>query len=183
MKLIVGLGNPGKKYEQTRHNIGFMLLDSYLKDESWTSKMSGLYIKKNINGESVIFLKPETFMNLSGNSVVQFINYFNINFEDILIIQDDIDLNFETYRLKRNSSAGGHNGMKSIIQQLGTDSILRLKIGVSNEYKNNVVDFVLGKFSKEELSYIDKNMKVYTDIIEMFINEGTEETFKKFSHK
>lgn len=183
MKLIVGLGNPDKEYDKTRHNVGFMVLDNYLGNINWQDKFNSLYYKTNINGEVVYFVKPLTYMNLSGQAVVQFVNYFNINIEDIIIIQDDLDLNFGDYKLKKNSSSGGHNGIKSIIKELGSDEFLRLKIGIKNEHKHDVIDFVLGKFSKEELDKFTEMNKIYTDIINSFIKSGIEKTMNIYNTK
>ena len=124
MKLIIGLGNPGKEYENTRHNIGFMVLDNYLKDSSWQKKYNALYTTEIINNEKVIFVKPETYMNLSGNSVIEFINFYKIENKDILVIHDDLDLPFGKIRVKTNSSAGGHNGIKSIINRIDRKSVV-----------------------------------------------------------
>ena len=108
MKLIVGLGNPGKDYINTRHNVGFMVLDEYLNYPEYQEKFKALYVKKNIQNEIVYFVKPLTFMNLSGQAVREFVHYFNINIMDILVIQDDLDQNVGNYKLKKNSSSGGH---------------------------------------------------------------------------
>ena len=148
MKLIVGLGNPEKKYDNTRHNIGFMVLDNYLGKVDYKSKFNGLYYEKNINNEKVIFLKPQTYMNNSGLSVFEFVNFYKISLKDILIIQDDLDLDIGMIKFKFNSSSGGHNGIKSIINCLGSQEFSRLKIGINNEYKKDTIDFVLSKFSK-----------------------------------
>ena len=102
MKLVVGLGNPGKQYEYTRHNIGFIVLDKLLKDSKWSSKFNGLYVEKVLNGEKILFLKPQSFMNLSGGVVRKFVDYFDINSEDILIIQDDLDLEIAGWEFNRN---------------------------------------------------------------------------------
>ena len=112
MKLIVGLGNPGKEYENTRHNIGFMVLDYYADNNNWKEKWNSLYTELNMNGEKILLIKPLTYMNLSGHAVIQFINFYKIELKDILIIQDDLDLAVGKYRLKTNSSNGGHNGIK-----------------------------------------------------------------------
>ena len=130
MKLIVGLGNPGKQYENTRHNIGFMVLDNYLKNEKWGNKFNAMYVEKNINGEKVFFVKPLTFMNNSGNAVGEFVRYFDILASDILVIQDDLDLAVGNYKLKVHSSSGGHNGIKSIISCLDNQDFPRLKVGI-----------------------------------------------------
>ena len=152
MKLIIGLGNPGREYENTRHNIGFMVLDNYLKDTSWQSKFQALYTTQNIHNEKIIFLKPTTYMNLSGNAIREFLNFYKLTPEDILVIHDDLDLPIGTYRLKTNSSAGGHNGIKSIIENLGTNAFLRLKVGISKNTNIDTKDYVLGKFTPQELT-------------------------------
>lgn len=155
MKLIVGLGNPEKKYDNTRHNIGFMVLDNYLGKVDYKSKFNGLYYEKNINNEKVIFLKPQTYMNNSGLSVFEFVNFYKISFKDILIIHDDLDLDIGMIKFKFNSSSGGHNGIKSIINCLGSQEFSRLKIGINNEYKKDTIDFVLSKFSKKDIEKLD----------------------------
>lgn len=168
MKLIVGLGNPGKEYDNTRHNIGFMLLDSYLGNVKWKNKNNAFYYESIINGEKYIFMKPLTFMNLSGNAVVQYINYYNIDVKDILVIHDDLDLPIGTIRLKENSSDGGHNGIKSIIKCLKTKEFKRLKVGISNNKEMDTKDYVLGKFSKNEIKQLNELLPSVQNIIEDF---------------
>ena len=180
MKLIVGLGNPGKEYVNTRHNIGFMLIDKYLGDVKFKEKFNGLYYETS-SLDKVIFLKPQTFMNNSGECVVKFANYYNIKPEDILVIQDDLDIYVVRYKFKINSSSGGHNGIKSIINNLGTDSFFRLKIGISNTRKNDVIDFVLGKFSKEEMNSIDFDELIKA--IDDFINYDYSYVMNKYNGK
>ena len=159
MKLIVGLGNPGNEYVYTRHNIGFLILDSYLGDVEWKEKFNGLYYTSMLNGEKIIFLKPQTYMNLSGNSVKEFVRFFKIDFNDILVIHDDKALPFGKTRLKKNTSDGGHNGIKSITNSLKSDSYCRLKFGISSDGSSKIVlkDFVLGKFIDDEITYIKNN--------------------------
>jgi len=169
MKLIIGLGNPGKEYDNTRHNIGFMVLDNYLENITWHQKFNALYTILNINNEKVYFIKPQTYMNLSGNSVIEFVNFFKIENKDILVIHDDLDLPTGNYRVKINSSAGGHNGIKSIIERLGTNSFARLKIGISHNLDYDTKNYVLGHFNKEEQEILNKNYKIYNDIINSFI--------------
>ncbi len=167
MKLIVGLGNPGNEYTNTRHNIGFYYLD-LLVDKlklSYKEKFDGLYVKTKINGNDVIFLKPQTYMNLSGESVVKFVNYFKIKNEDILVIHDDLDLDFGRIKLKENGSSGGHNGIKNIIVNLNSEDFKRLKIGISNNKEFDTKDYVLGKFSKEEREIIVKNEEKILNIL------------------
>ena len=154
MKLIVGLGNPGKEYENTRHNVGFSFIDSYLSYKNitgkWTKKFDGEYLETSIGKEKVLFLKPLTFMNLSGNSVRKIMDYFKIEVEDILIVSDDLDLNVGNFKLKLNGSCGGHNGLRSIESSIGTSNYKRLKIGISKNIESDTKDYVLGNFSKEE---------------------------------
>lgn len=176
LKLVVGLGNPGKEYENTRHNIGFMVVDHYINNDEWKKKFDGLYQIVTINQEKVLFLKPTTFMNLSGNAVRKVVDFYDIPIENILIIQDDLDLPFGKFRLKKNSSSGGHNGIKSIISSIGTDAFCRLKIGISHDRTFDTVDYVLGKFSKEEMAYLNENYLVYHEIINSFISNGVDKT-------
>lgn len=183
MKLIIGLGNPGKDYQNTRHNVGFLILDNYLGNVDWKEKFNALYFEKRINNEKVIFVKPLTFMNLSGNAVVKYVNYYNVNIDDILVIQDDLDLPFSTYKLKKNSSAGGHNGIKSIINSLGSQDFLRLKIGVSNNKSIDTKDYVLGRFSKEEKDKLDSLQKTFNEIIESFVIVGISKTMNIYNTK
>ena len=169
MKMIVGLGNPGKEYENTRHNVGFMFINYFPGNNLWTKKFNAMYSKQTINGEKVLFVKPLTYMNLSGDSVVEFVKYFKIKIDDILIIQDDLDLPVGSIKLKYKSSAGGHNGMKSIINRLGTNAIPRLKIGIANNKLIDTKDYVLGKFSKDEIDIINSKMDTVSKIILSFI--------------
>lgn len=178
MKLIVGLGNPGKKYDNTRHNIGFMLVDKYLSNPGYKDKFNADYYKTVIFGEDVIFIKPKTYMNLSGDSVLKFVKYYDVDINNVLVIQDDLDMIVGTFKLKRSSSAGGHNGIKSVISNLNTNEFARLKIGVLNETKSDTIDFVLGSFSKDDLNKI--NLIDTNFIIDLFIKEGFEQAIKKY---
>ena len=153
MKLIIGLGNPGKEYENTRHNTGFMVLDRLsekLNIEMTQNKFKGLYGKSKYKGEDVILLKPQTYMNLSGESVRQVMDFFKINQEDILVIYDDLDMPVGKLRLRQSGSAGGHNGVKSIIAHVGTQSFQRIRVGIDKHPRIKVVDYVLGRFQKDK---------------------------------
>ena len=169
MKLIVGLGNPGKEYKNTRHNIGFMVLDEFLGKVGWKEKMEAYFYTEEVNGEQVIFIKPMTYMNLSGLAVAKIVNYHKIDMANILIIHDDLDLDLGRYRVKHNSSSGGHNGIKSIISELDSQEFFRLKIGIGKSAILPTDRYVLGKFSKEELTKIIDNMDIYKNIIRDFI--------------
>lgn len=170
MKLIVGLGNPGKKYENTRHNIGFIFIDHIAKvyNSKFKEKFDGLYCECNIDGEKVLLLKPQTYMNLSGTSVKKIMDFYKISNEDVLLIYDDLALEFGKVKLKINSSAGGHNGVKDIIAKLGTKEILRVKYGILNSFKKDTKDFVLSNFSKEESIQIINDNDLIQKIVEDF---------------
>lgn len=183
MKLIVGLGNPDKEYDKTRHNVGFMVIDSYLGSVNWSNKFNALYCEKVINGEKIIFVKPLTYMNNSGNAVGEFVRYFNIDNKDILVIQDDLDLNVGDYKLKMHSSSGGHNGIKSIIASLGNQDFPRLKVGIGSVKKDEVIDYVLGRFSKSELEVLNELFNTFDKIINSFINEGIDKTMNVYNTK
>ena len=183
MKLIVGLGNVGKKYEKTRHNIGFMVIDNYLNNPSYQEKFNSFIYKKVINNEQVYFMKPKTFMNNSGLAVQEIVNYYNIDIKDILVIQDDLDLSIGDYKLKHQSGSGGHNGIKSIINNLGSEEFLRLKIGISSSKDIPVIDYVLGKFSKNDLQIITDKFDLYNKIIDSFITYGCEKTMNIYNTK
>ena len=181
MKLIVGLGNPGREYKNTRHNVGFMVLDNYLGKVDWKTKMESFFYSTEINGEQILFIKPLTYMNLSGLAVSKIVNFYKIDIKDILIIQDDLDLDTGAYKIKRNSSSGGHNGIKSIISELHTEEFARLKIGISKNAQIPVDKYVLAKFSSEESEKINSNMNNYCDVVDTFFNFGIEETMAKLN--
>ena len=183
MKLVVGIGNYGKEYECTRHNIGFMVLDYFPGNKKFVKKFNALCCEENINGEKVIFIKPLTYVNLSGDAVAKFANYYKIDSKDILIIQDDLDLSFLKYRLKYKSSAGGHNGMKSIISSLGTDMVPRLKIGIAHDRSIDTKDYVLGRISKANLEQFNEMSPVFKDIIVDFVNHDIEYCMQKYNKK
>ena len=185
MKLVVGLGNPGKEYENTRHNIGFMSLDKYAIKENLDfskNKFKGLYAEKNINNEKVIFLKPQSYMNLSGEVVASFVNFFKIPLENILIIHDDMDIELGKYKLKPKGSGGGHNGLKNIALHLKTENYYRLKIGISKDKKYDMKDYVLGHFSKEEMDKLDIVLKDSILIIDDFIKIDFDHLMNKHNH-
>ena len=181
MKLIVGLGNPGKEYENTRHNVGFMVIDNYCLNESFQKKFNGLYLDKVINGEKVIFLKPQSYMNLSGDVVVEFVNYYKIDLKDVLVVRDDLDIALGTAKIKFNSSSGGDNGIKSIINRLNSQEFGQLKIGISNDKEKDTKDYVLGHFSKKELEIINSVIDKTKDVIDDFISTDIDSTKSKYN--
>ena len=184
MKLVVGLGNPGKEYENTRHNIGFMMIDEIVKTYNLTGKekMNGLYYELNVKGEKVYLLKPLSYMNLSGEVVRKYIDYFKINIEDILIINDDLDLPIGTHKLREKGSSGGHNGLKNIEQHLNTNNYKRLKIGISNNKNIDTKDYVLGRFSKEDMNELNNFIKLAPNVLEDFITLSFTNLMNKYNN-
>ena len=186
MKLVVGLGNKGREYENTRHNMGFMLVDRYLQYKNITDKFkekfNAMYIETTINNEKVIFIKPMTYMNNSGIAVRAFVDFYKLNSEDVLVISDDLDLDLGKFRLRRNGSSGGHNGLKSIISHLGTDNFKRLRIGISND-KDDVINYVLSKFSKKELNDIDTMFDTLVDVLADYFVMDFTSLMSKYNRK
>ena len=181
MKLIVGLGNPGKEYNNTRHNVGFMFIDAYLGDVKFESKFNGFYYTSQNNGEKVIFLKPQSYMNLSGTVVKKFIDYFKMDTKDILVIRDDLDIALGKAKIKFDSSSGGDNGIKSIIEELGTQEFTQLKIGILNETLHDKKDYVLGRFSESELNTLKDVIKKALPIVDDFEQTSIEELVNKYN--
>lgn len=159
MKLIVGLGNPGNEYNNTRHNMGFIVIDKILENLNVNlnkNKHKGVFVQTKIKGTDVIILKPLTYMNLSGDSVKEVMNYYKINIDDLLVIYDDMDTEVGALRLRISGSSGGHNGMKSIINNLGSDKFKRIRVGIGKDPYIDVINYVLGKPKKEDLNKIDE---------------------------
>lgn len=175
MKLIVGLGNPGTQYDKTRHNIGFQILDliqtQFQKQFTFNSKFECFELKEKINNENVIFIKPTTYMNLSGNALIKVKNYFKVDTADILAVVDDINLPLGSVRIRESGSAGGHNGLKSIEAVLGTNQYKRIKIGCGKPNVDvDLKDYVLANFSKAEQDILTKEVyPVAVDAIFAFI--------------
>lgn len=184
MKLIVGLGNPGKLYENTRHNIGFMAIDNYVKSLNLSfsnSKFDGIYVKTRINDNEVIFLKPQKFINLSGEVISKFMNFYKISTEDILIIHDDLDIECGKYKLKYKGTSGGHNGLKNIEKMIGTNIYKRIKIGISNNKLLDTKDYVLGKLSQEEEEKINSVIDISKKIIDDYLIMDFEKLMSKYN--
>lgn len=177
-KLIVGLGNPGAKYANTRHNVGWMALDALAKKHGVAIEKSGFQgvygeMRWGPRAEKVVLLKPLTFMNLSGRSVAPAAHFYKIDPADILVLYDDMDLDVGRLRMRVKGSAGGHNGMKSLIQELGTQEFGRLKIGVGRPAPGwQVVDWVLAPFGPDDLATIAGTLPKTVEAMETFLNDG-----------
>ncbi len=186
MYIIAGLGNPGRDYVSTRHNIGFEAADAIAAKYGIKfnkEKFRAVFGEGIIGGERVILAKPQTFMNLSGESIREIRDWYKIPDEHIIIIYDDISLTLGKLRLRGKGSAGGHNGMKSIIYQLGTDVFPRIKIGIGAppDPDCDLADFVLGKFSKAETEVLIQTVIKAADAVESIITVGVEKTMSKFN--
>lgn len=188
MYLIAGLGNPGKQYERTRHNMGFDTVDELVDRHRIPGsgiQHKAMYGKGMIAGERVILAKPLTYMNLSGDSVREFINYYKIDPEtELIVIYDDIDLEPGQIRIRKKGSAGGHNGMKSIIAQLGTQNFYRIKVGVGAKPAGwDLADYVLGRFSAQEREEVDKAIGEAANAVEVILSEGIDAAMNKYNAK
>ena len=186
MKLIAGLGNPGKDYESTRHNAGFRFIDEYAKSQNLTfnkEKFGGLYTQFNYNGEKVILLKPCKFINLSGEVIYNFMNFYKINIEDLLVIVDDMDTPAGILKIKAKGSSGGHNGLKNIENHLKTKEYKRIKIGISNDKNIDKINYVIGRISKEELDKINKVNVLAKDIITDYLTMPFDNLMNKYNRK
>ena len=182
--LICGLGNPGDEYQDTRHNTGFMVLDAFAKASNihFEDKRYGFIAETTLKGRKLILLKPTTYMNLSGEAVGKFYDYFELDIEDILVIYDDLDTKTANFKLKAKGSSGGHNGIKSIISHLGTEKFNRLKIGIDRPTPPmKVVDYVLGRFSKDEMSEIEKIYSKSINCIEDFSKMSFVDLMNKYN--
>ena len=184
MKLIVGLGNVGNVYENTRHNLGFMCVDYFARKHNLVfkedKKLKCLITTFNYNSEKIIIIKPTTYMNLSGEAVLAVKNFYKISILDILIICDDLDSHVGRVRLRQNGSSGGHNGLKNIILHLGTEEFKRVKIGIGRDPLINTADYVLGHFKTEDKVIVDEAIVDVCAILEEFIED---EPFYKIASK
>lgn len=188
MYIIVGLGNPGKQYDHTRHNIGFQVID-YLADQNGIAveekKHKALVGKGMIGGEKVILAKPQTYMNLSGESVRELVDYYKIDWEEeLIVISDDISLDVGGIRVRKKGSAGGHNGLKNIIQHLGSEGFTRIKMGVGEKPKGyDLADYVLGHFSTEEKQIMADSAKKAAEAIQTIFSDGVDMAMNRFNSK
>lgn len=187
MKLIVGLGNPGRKYEKTRHNIGFSVIDQLSERFQIPvnkEKFRGLIGEGVISGEKVVLLKPLTYMNLSGESVRPAMDWYRAELDELLVIYDDLDLPLGKIRLRLKGSSGGHNGMKSIINHLGTDHFKRLKIGIDRPPAGmSVPNYVLAPFTSEEQPHVEQVISEASEAVETWLTEDFLQVMNQFNSK
>ena len=184
MKLIVGLGNPGKEYENTRHNTGFMAIDEYAKVNNINfnkNKFDGLYADILVNNEKVILLKPQKYMNLSGEVIYKYMDYFKIKKEDILVIYDDMDLEVGSFKIRYKGGSAGHNGLKNIESNISSNEYKRIKIGISKNKSIDTVNYVLGKFTQEEKEKLDEVLKNIPSIIDDYLKLDFDKVMNKYN--
>ncbi|WP_048601127.1 aminoacyl-tRNA hydrolase [Rubeoparvulum massiliense] len=186
MKCIVGLGNPGPRYATSRHNVGFMAVDQLA--EKWGTsiqkeKFQGLYATCVVNQEKVLLCKPLTYMNLSGECVGPLLHYFDIAIDDLVVIYDDLDLSVGRLRLREKGSAGGHNGMKSIIQHLGTSDFKRIKIGIGRPQFGDVKDYVLQPFFPEDREQISSAISNAVEAVQVWLQNDFISAMNRYNGK
>ena len=186
MKLIVGLGNPGRRYNQTRHNLGFQVLDDLA--DRWNARVSrtkfqGLFGETQVNGEKIVLLKPQTFMNLSGQAVAEAVGFYQTGLDDVLVVLDDMDLPLGCLRIRPGGSAGGHRGLKSVIERLGCRDVPRLRIGIGAVEGEKAIGHVLGRFSEDELPRVRRAVERAADAAEGWARDGLEAAQNRYNRK
>ncbi|PXW88468.1 peptidyl-tRNA hydrolase [Streptohalobacillus salinus] len=183
MKLIAGLGNPGRKYKDTRHNVGFLVIEEVARRNGWglnKKKFQGHYAIEHLGMEQIILLEPQTYMNLSGESIKPLMDFYSIEPEDVCVIYDDLDLPTGKVRMRQNGGHGGHNGMRSIIDQLGTKNFNRVRVGIDRPKPGmTVTDHVLGKFSKEEKVEMSQAITLAADACEAWFKHTFQEVMNQ----
>ena len=184
MRIIIGLGNPGKKYEKTRHNLGFMVIDELARRNSVSvdkSKFKSLTGEFKLGGEKVILMKPQTYMNLSGEAIREAVNFYKIDLKNLLVIYDDLDIPMGALRIRTSGSSGTHNGMKSVVSQLGSRDFPRVRIGIGSNKDDNLIDFVIGKPSKSEEAVLSDTVSEAAHAVECYIADGIDKAMNRFN--
>jgi PTH1 family peptidyl-tRNA hydrolase len=185
-KLIVGLGNPGSKYQWTRHNAGFMVLDRFCQGAGIAvtrKNFSGLYGEGPYQGERLLLLKPQIFMNLSGRSVAQALNFHKLSIQDLIVIHDDLDIPYGRAKVKEGGGHAGHNGLRSLLQELGSGEFLRVRIGISRPLHEDAADYVLSNFTREELALLPRLLDGAVDLLQLIIAEGVSKAMTLYNGK
>ena len=186
MYVIAGLGNPGKKYENTRHNMGFITIDQLAEKHNIKVdklKFKALVGEGRIAGQKVMLVKPQTYMNLSGESIREVMNFYKLDPENLIVIYDDIDIEAGTLRIRKFGSAGTHNGMKSVVYQLQSDRFPRIRLGIGSQKKGDLVNFVIGGFSKEEVPVLEEAVNHAVLATECIIEDGIDKAMNQYNTK
>ena len=185
MFLIVGLGNPEEDYSNTRHNMGFDTINKISREcniEVNKKKFNGLYGSGIINNEKVILLKPQTYMNLSGDSIIEFIKFYKVELEKVIVIYDDIDLQPGVVKVRKKGGAGSHNGMKSVVQKLGSIEFPRVRVGIGTpEHKGDLINYVIGHISDEEKKVLEKGTTIAKDAVLEILKNGIDNAMNKIN--
>ncbi len=182
--LVVGLGNIGPEYDRTRHNTGFMIVDRFAEKNNaseWQDRRYGFVNSVSIKGRQIVLLKPSTYMNLSGESIREIIRYYKVPVENLLVIYDDIDIEAGTIRIRKKGSAGTHNGMKSIIYQLGSDEFPRIRVGIGDRRKGDLRDYVIGSLDKKEAEELAPVLSACADACCCFVQKGIDKTMNEYN--
>lgn len=185
MYLIVGLGNPEEEYARTRHNIGFDTINKIAKNnniEINKNKFNSLYGTGNIEGEKVILLKPQTYMNLSGNAVRDFMNFYKIKEEELIVIYDDLDIEPGIIKIRKKGGPGTHNGMKSVVHEIQTENFCRIRVGIGNpKYKNDLLNYILTRIPEEEYKILEEATATAAKAVSEIIKNGTDSAMNKYN--
>lgn len=184
MKIVVGLGNPGPEYKDTRHNVGFKVLEELAaryRVERQEGKFDAIIGEIRVKGEKVLLVKPLTFMNLSGKAVEPLVNWYKLNLADLMVVYDDMDLPVGSIRIRASGGSGGHKGIKSIIERLATEDFARSRIGIGRPNERGAVDWVLGRVTGTEKESIDSMIKKTADAVETWISSGLTEAMKEYN--
>lgn len=185
MKLVVGLGNPDKQYDNTRHNVGFMLLDFIFNSSNFTlnKKMNAMEYITSISGEKVVVIKPMTYMNLSGDAVIKYMNFYKLEPCDLVVVQDDLDMPLGRIKLISNHGDGGHNGIKDIVSKIGSKGFLRIKIGIGKSDLMDTKDYVLGKFKTSDKEVLDVIFNRLRNVFDDYISINNDRFIQKYNSK
>lgn len=182
-RLLVGLGNPGREYERTRHNIGQMVLDRLVSTSAWSKKFNGHLAEYSFQNQKIYLLKPQTYMNLSGESVAPAVHFYKLPLNEILVLHDELDLPFGQIGFKKEGGTAGHNGLKSIQQHLGTDKYLRMRLGIGRPPFGQVSNWVLGEFSGDEKIILDQYLEAALKALEFCLANGVDKASNNYNKK
>lgn len=186
MKILVGLGNPGKEYEKTRHNIGFSVLDALAEELNLSftkAKFNAILAEGTYQGEKILLVKPTTFMNRSGVSLLQLVNFYKVDTKDLLVVYDDVDLAVGELRLRKSGGAGTHNGMRDILAKLGKGDFPRLRLGIDQDKRIPLASYVLSAFSKEEESLMEEARERAVKALLLYLEQDIDEAMNQFNRK
>jgi len=185
MKLIVGLGNPEKDYSKTRHNMGFNVLNLLAKEykiDISKTKFESEFGTGSIEGEKVVLVKPQTFMNASGKAVIEFVNFYKVQLDDLIVVYDDMDIDISSIRVRKSGSPGTHNGMKSIVENLANEKFPRVRVGIGKpKYEGDFINYVIGAIPEEEIKGLEDGVEKAKEAIVEILKNGIDSAMNKFN--